>query len=482
MQMNKACFTFSLVSLFLLLQAGTTVAQQAKATRPNIIFILADDLGYGDLGCYGQQLIKTPNLDAMAKHGLRFTQFYAGTAVCAPSRSSLLTGQHTGHTPVRGNRGVEPEGQWPIPDSAVTIAEVLRKGGYATGDFGKWGLGPVASTGDPVKQGFDHFFGYNCQSKAHNYYPDHLWENDTRIDFANNTPEKFTEYAADLIQKKALSFIEQQKNKPFFLFLSYTLPHAALQGPNDSLFEKYKKLFNEQPVAVEAWSGKGYAPQAYPRATYAAMVSRLDAYVGEVLQKLREAGIDKNTLVIFSSDNGPHKEGGNDPDYFKSSGPLRGIKRDLYEGGIREPMIAWWPGKIKAGSTSDHAGAFWDLLPTFAELAKQPSPKNIDGISIVPVLLGQKNAPSHPWLYWEFHEQGGKQAVRMGKWKGVKLNAAANPDGPIELYNLQTDVSEKNNIADKHPDIVTEIKKIMQQQHRESPDFPLFTKSANAAN
>lgn len=480
--MNKACLTFSLVSLFTFLQPGKTVARQTNTARPNIIFILADDLGYGDLGCYGQQLIKTPNLDAMARQGLRFTQFYAGTSVCAPSRSSLLTGQHTGHTPVRGNKSVEPEGQWPIPDSAVTIAEILKKGGYATGDFGKWGLGPVASTGDPVKQGFDHFFGYNCQSKAHNYYPDHLWENDTRIDFANNTPQQFTEYAADLIQKKALSFIEQQKDKPFFLYLSYTLPHAALQGPNDSLFEKYKKLFNELPVAVEAWNGKGYAPQAYPRATYAAMVSRLDAYVGQVFQKLKESGIDKNTLVLFSSDNGPHKEGGNDPNYFKSSGPLRGIKRDLYEGGIREPMIAWWPGKIKAGSTSDYAGAFWDLLPTFAELAKQPQPKNIDGISIVPVLLGKKNAPAHPWLYWEFHEQGGKQAVRMGKWKGIKLNAAANPDGPIELYDLQTDVSEKNNLADKHPEIVAKIKKIMQQQHRESPDFPLFTRSAGAAN
>lgn len=483
--MSKAYITFFLLSLYLLLQPGNSFGQQAKAAQPNIIFILADDMGYGDLGCYGQKLIQTPNLDAMAKQGLRFTQFYAGTAVCAPSRSSLITGQHTGHTPIRGNKGVEPEGQWPIPDSAVTIAEVLKKGGYVTGDFGKWGLGPVASTGDPIKQGFDAFYGYNCQSKAHNYYPDHLWENDTRVDFAGNTPNNFSDYSADLIQQKALSFIKTQKDKPFFLFLSYTLPHAALQVPKgDSLFAKYRKLFNEeeQPIPDEMWNGKGYKPQSFPRAAYAAMVSRLDVYVGQVLQKLSEYGIDKNTLVIFSSDNGPHKEGGNDPNYFKSSGPFRGIKRDLYEGGIREPFIAWWPGKIKAGATSDYAGAFWDLLPTFAELAKQPQPKGIDGISIVPVLFGQKNAPTHPWLYWEFHEQGGKQAVRMGKWKGVKLNAAANPNGPIELYDLQTDVSEKNNIADKHPDVVAEIKKIMQQQHRESPDFPLFTKSAAAAN
>lgn len=481
--MSKAYISFFLLSVSLAFKPGNGFCQQAKNDRPNIIFILADDMGYGDLGCYGQRLIQTPNLDAMAKQGLRFTQFYAGTAVCAPSRSSLLTGQHTGHTPIRGNKGVEPEGQWPIPDSAVTIAEVLKKGGYATGDFGKWGLGPVASTGDPVKQGFDKFYGYNCQTKAHNYFPDHLWENDTRVDFPGNKPPLFSDYSADVIQQKALTFIKDQKDKPFFLFLSYTLPHAALQTPEgDTLFAKYKKLFNEkeQPVPDEMWTGKGYQPQSFPHAAYAAMVSRLDIYVGQVLQKLREYGIDKNTLVIFSSDNGPHKEGGNDPAYFKSSGPFRGIKRDLYEGGIREPFIAWWPGKIKAGATSDYAGAFWDLLPTFAELAKQPQPKGIDGISIVPALLQQKNAPAHPWLYWEFHEQGGKQAVRMGKWKGVKLNAAANPNGPIELYDLQTDVAEKNNIADKHPDVVAEIKKIMQEQHRESPDFPLFTKSAVA--
>lgn len=341
--MSKAYISFFLLSVSLLFQPGNSFGQQAKTDRPNIIFILADDMGYGDLGCYGQRLIQTPNLDAMAKQGLRFTQFYAGTAVCAPSRSSFITGQHSGHTPIRGNKGVEPEGQWPIPDSAVTIAEVLKKGGYVTGDFGKWGLGPVASTGDPLKQGFDKFYGYNCQTKAHNYFPDHLWENDTRIDFAGNTPNSFSDYSPDLIQQKALTFIKEQKDKPFFLFLSYTLPHAALQAPKgDSLFAKYRKLFNEeeQPVPDAMWTGKGYQPQPYPRAAYAAMVSRLDIYVGQVLQKLREYGIDKNTLVIFSSDNGPHKEGGNDPAYFKSSGPLRGIKRDLYEGGIREPFIA----------------------------------------------------------------------------------------------------------------------------------------------
>jgi arylsulfatase A len=453
---------------------GNVVGQQSNA-QPNIIFILADDLGYGDVGCFGQKVIQTPNLDAMAKQGMRFTQFYAGTSVCAPSRSSFITGQHTGHTPIRGNKSVQPEGQWPIADSVVTIAEIMKRAGYATGDFGKWGLGPVGSSGDPIKQGFDHFYGYNCQSKAHDYYPDHLWENDQRIEFPSNK----TEYSADLIHQKALQFIDQQSSKPFFLFLSYTLPHAALQSPNDSLFEKYKKLLNEKPVAVPAWDGKGYAPQAYPRAAFATMVSRLDAYVGQVLQKLKQKGIDKNTLVIFSSDNGPHKEGGHDPAYFNSSGGFRGIKRDLYEGGIREPTIAWWPGTIKAGETSDHIGAFWDLLPTFAQIARQSIPKGIDGISILPVLLSKKNAPQHRFLYWEFHEQGGKQAVRMGKWKGVKLNVSEQPDGPIELYDLVADPGEKNNIAAGNPQIVQAIQSIMQQEHRENKDFPLFTRAKN---
>jgi arylsulfatase A len=467
------------VTFLIVLFSNQSIAQPAKASAPNIIFILADDLGYGDLGCYGQKLIQTPNLDAMAKQGMRFTQFYAGTSVCAPSRSAFITGQHTGHTPVRGNKSVQPEGQWPIPDSVITVAEVLKKAGYITGDFGKWGLGPVGSSGDPIKQGFDRFYGYNCQSRAHNYFPDHLWENDQRVDFPSNTPATFAEYSADLIQQKAMQFIDQQADKPFFLFLSYTLPHAGLQVPNDSLFEKYKKQFNEQaqPLRDELWDGKGYAPQAYPRAAYATMVARLDAYVGQVLDKLRQKGIDKNTLVIFSSDNGPHKEGGHDPSYFNSSGGFRGIKRDLYEGGIREPMIAWWPGTVRAGVTSDYAGAFWDLLPTFAELAKQPAPKGIDGISIVPALLGKNNAPTHRFLYWEFHEQGGKQAVRMGKWKGVKLNVIDQPNAPIELYDLQTDPGEKNNVAAKHPDIVKSFQTIMQREHRENSDFPLFTKA-----
>ena len=468
--MGKPYFGFFIC--IMLLQVNSSQAQKNNITHPNIIFILADDMGYGDLGCYGQQLIETPNLDAMAKQGMRFTQFYAGTSVCAPSRSSLLTGQHTGHTPIRGNKGVKPEGQWPIPDSAITIAEVLKKAGYTTGDFGKWGLGAVASSGDPIKQGFDFFYGYNCQSLAHDYYPDHLWENDRRVDFSEHNT-----YAAELIQQKALQFIDQQKNKPFFLYLSYTLPHAALQVPDDSLFEKYKRKFNEQPVPVKTADANGYAGQAYPRAAYAAMVSRLDVYVGQIIQQLKQLGIDKNTLVIFTSDNGPHKEGGNDPSYFNSNGSLRGIKRDLYEGGIREPMIAYWPGKVKAGSTSNFAGAFWDFMPTFTELANTASPNNIDGISIVPVLLSQKNQPSHEWLYWEFHEQGGKQAVRMDKWKGVRLNVIKEADGPIELYDLQTDAGEKINVADQHPEIVKAIKKIMQQQHRESADFPLFTQA-----
>lgn len=459
------------LAIFLLLCTAlitTTTKGQQTQSKPNIIFILADDLGYGDLGCFGQKLIQTPHLDAMAKQGMRFTQFYAGTSVCAPSRSSFMTGQHTGHTPVRGNKSVPPEGQWPIPDSAITVAEIMKKAGYVTGDFGKWGLGPVGSTGDPIKQGFDQFYGYNCQSKAHNYYPDHLWDNDQRVDFASNTPSSFTEYSADLIQQKAMQFIDKQAGKPFFLFLSYTLPHAALQSPNDSLFEKYKKLFNEKPVDVPAWNGKGYAPQAYPRAAYAAMVSRLDAYVGQVLDMLKQKGIDKNTLVIFSSDNGPHAEGGNDPTFFNSSGGFRGIKRDLYEGGMREPMIARWPGMIKAGETSGFVGAFWDFFPTFAALAGVPVTDKIDGISILPTLLNKGRQQQHEYLYWEFHENGGRQAIRMGNWKAVKYRVKEDKNARWELYDFAADAHETHDIAAQHPDLAKKISGLAKHAHTHS--------------
>lgn len=455
------------LSLLLCLLAISCAAQEEK--KPNIVLILADDLGYGDIGCFGQTKIRTPHLDSLAARGVRFSQFYAGATVCAPSRASLMTGQHTGHTPVRGNREIEPEGQWPLPDTLTTIASMLQKAGYATGAFGKWGLGLVGSTGDPVKRGFGEFFGYNCQRQSHSFFPDHLWHNDKRIDYPDSNV-----YAAQEIHDRALAFIDAHKNEPFFLFIPYTLPHAALQLPaNDSLFEYYKKVFNEQPQPVPAkWDGKGYAPQAYPHAAYAAMVSRLDAYAGQVLNKLRDLGLDSNTIVIFTSDNGPHQEGGNDPEFFNSNGPFRGIKRDVYEGGIREPMIVSWPGKIRAGTTSKHIGAFWDFMPTFAELAGVAVPAQTDGISFLPELTGKGTQRQHEYMYWEFHEKGGRRAVRMGAWKAVQLDVKENPEGALELYQVDSDPGEERNVAAQHPEVVEKMRALMKEAHRPNAAFP----------
>ncbi|WP_138476634.1 arylsulfatase [Dyadobacter bucti] len=470
-------YLFSLLLLTIGFHYGGS-AQNKKAPRPNIIFILADDLGYGDVGFNGQKLIKTPNIDRLAKEGAKFSQFYSGTSVCAPSRSSLLSGLHTGHTYIRGNRGVQPEGQQPIADSVITIAEVLKKAGYATGAFGKWGLGPVGSEGDPNKQGFDQFYGYNCQTLAHRYYPNHLWDNQKKIVLeANHNLLHNKEYAPDLIQKKALEFVDSKNGKePFFLFLPYILPHAELIVPDDSIFQYYKGKFPEKPhkgadYGPNATRG-GYASQEHPHAAFAAMVSRLDLYVGEILAKLKEKGLDKNTLVIFTSDNGPHVEGGADPKFFNSSGGFRGVKRDLYEGGMREPFAACWPGVIKPGTTHDHIGAFWDMLPTFAELAGTKVTSNTDGISIVPTLTGKGAQKKHDFLYWEFHEQGGRQAVRQGNWKAVRLKASTNPEGPVELYDLSKDPAETTDIASKHPEKARELGGIMNRSHVPSALFP----------
>ena len=464
-----------LVSFFLLFSLPSFVTAQ---TRPNIIFILADDLGYGDLGINGQKLIKTPNIDRLAAEGVRFTQFYAGTSVCAPSRSALMTGHHTGHTYIRGNKGVDPEGQQPLADSVVTMAEILKKAGYTTAAFGKWGLGPVGSEGDPNQQGFDRFYGYNCQSLAHRYYPNHLWDNGKKIVLAENENLlKTSQYGPDLIQQQALGFVKNNDpKKPFFLFLPYTLPHAELLVPNDSIFQYYKGKFAEKPYKGADYGPNanvgGYASQAYPRATFAAMVTRLDRYVGQLLATLKEKGLDQNTLIIFSSDNGPHREGGADPVFFNSGGGFRGFKRDLYEGGIREPMIARWPGTIKPGTQNEHVGAFWDLLPTFAELAGTKAPAGIDGISFVSALTGKGTQKKHAFLYWEFHEQGGKQAVRQGNWKAVRLNAAGNTTQPVELYDLAKDPAETTNVATKHPAKATELGRLMKESHTPSALFP----------
>ena len=439
----RICFLFLLLAI-----ANSTFAQ-----RPNIIFILADDLGYGDVGYQGQQKIHTPNIDRMADQGMRFSQCYAGTAVCAPSRASLMTGLHTGHTPIRGNRGFQPEGQFPLPDSSLTIATVLQQQGYTTAIFGKWGLGYPGSTGTPLKKGFTTFFGYNCQTLAHNYYPDHLWSNDDKIELPG------TIYSADLIHQHALQFLKNNRSHPFFLFLAYTLPHAQLQVPHDSVYTSYLLQFHDTL-----------------RAAYAAMVTRLDRYLGEIRQQVASLGLAGNTLILFSSDNGPHREGGNDPAYFHSSGGLRGIKRDLYEGGIREPFVAVWPGHIRPGARSDRPFAFWDLFPTFEQTAGIPVTQNIDGFSILPVLEGHpEQAKSHDYFYWEFHESGGRQAVRWGKWKGIRLDVNTETDPPIEVYDLDTDPGERNNIAAQHPDIVQHIKTIMTQAHRPNKDWPLLS-------
>lgn len=444
--------------------------------RPNVILIVADDMGYGDLGCYGQQLIRTPHLDSLAKKGIRFTDFYSGTSVCAPSRAALMTGMHTGHTPVRGNFEIKPEGQFPMPDSSFTIAELFRSKGYTTGGFGKWGLGYPGSEGDPMRQGFDRFYGYNCQRQAHNFFPDHLWSDGNRIELSNR-PDQQTQYAPDLIQEKALDFIDQHRQSPFFLYLAYTLPHAALQLPaGDSAYEFYKKAFQERAVAVpQPWNGVGYQPNAYPRAAYAAMVTRVDSHVGEVMKKLHQLGIDRNTLVLFTSDNGPHREGGHDPSYFNSSGGFRGIKRQLHEGGMRVPMIAYWPDRIRKGRSSDHPGASWDFLPTFASMLSAKAPAGIDGISLLPLLTGNGKQAQHEFLYWEFHEDGGRQAVRMGKWKGVRQQAMKIADAQIELYDLSNDPAESHDISASQPEVVARIRKVMQTQHIENKDFP-FTK------
>lgn len=454
-------------------------AQQKNAAQPNIVLIVADDLGYGDVGFNGQKLIKTPNLDRLAAQGMRFNQFYAGTTVCAPSRSALMTGQHTGHTYIRGNKEMIPEGQQPLAASETTIAEVLKKAGYTTAAFGKWGLGPVGSEGDPLKQGFDYFYGYNCQKLAHRYYPAHLWENEKKIVLTENQNLQVAKtFAPDLIQQQTLTFIDKQNDKqPFFLFLPYILPHAELLVPDDPLLEYYKGKFPEKPFkgadyGVDAKDG-GYTSQPYPHATFAAMVARLDKYVGEVMDKLKAKGLDKNTIIIFSSDNGPHVEGGADPVFFNSGGGLRGVKRDLYEGGIRVPFVVSWPGIIKPNTQSDFVGAFWDLVPTLAELAHTKVISPTDGLSFAATLTGKGKQKQHEYLYWEFHEGGGKQAVRQENWKAVKLNVNRPESSKIELYDLTKDSSEQVDLSKQFPDKVAKMEALMKEAHRASALFPL---------
>jgi len=482
--------TKSIVLTVLLSVALCSCAQEKKhkdhkvaveIQTPNIIYILADDMGIGDLGSYGQTIIQTPNLDKMAANGMKFSQHYSGSAVCAPSRSTLMTGQHTGHTPIRGNKQFikNVDGQVPLPDNSVTLAEILKKEGYITGMFGKWGLG--FGEGDPNNQGFDEFYGYNCQRLAHRYYPPYLNHNQERDSLEGNDWTNKVTYAPDRIQEERLRFIEENKDKPFFAYIPLVLPHAEIISPNDSIFKFYDGKFKETPYTVDNSYTSDYGPDIVtheyasvekPLATYASMITRIDAYVGQIIDKVNELGISENTIIMFASDNGPSPEGGTNPDFFNSNSDFRGYKRDLYEGGIRAPFIVVWPNKVKEGSVSNHVSTFWDVLPTITEITNTENPDNIDGISFLPSLLEDENQKQHDYLYWEFYIKGGRKAVRKGNWKGVwyKMNTK-NPNA-FELYNLEDDVSETNNVADKHPEIVAEFHQILKEASTESELFP----------
>jgi len=463
--------------LSFLLTLTTLALAQKKDQRPNIVLIMADDLGYGDLGVYGQQKIETKHIDSLAAKGMKFDNFYAGTSVCAPSRSSLMTGQHTGHTYVRGNKEIEPEGQQPLADSVQTFAMLLQQAGYTTGAFGKWGLGMVNTSGAPNQKGFDEFYGYNCQRQSHRYYPTHLWHNKERIELNDNGLMAQGQYAPALIQEKTLEFIDENRERPSFLYVPTVLPHAELSGPDDKYYQLYANRFDEKP-----YKGNDYGPQATvpgyasvekPHAMYASMVSRMDAYVGQIVDRLRKNKLLDNTIIIFTSDNGSHKEGGADPNFFNSSGGLRGNKRDLYEGGIKTPFIVYWQGKVAEGKTSSYLGAFWDIMPTMVEVAQANKPHYTDGISFVPTLLGNnKQQKQHQYLYWEFHEDGGRQALRQGDWKLI-LQKVTSSQPSAELYNLKQDPKEQNNIARENPNKVKELRQLIEKAHVESDIFPL---------
>lgn len=462
-----------LKTLALGLSAFAALCAQQK---PNVVFIITDDLGYGDLSCFGQEKFQTPNIDRLALNGTRFTRSYSGTTVSAPSRASLMTGLHTGHTPIRGNKEMKPEGQFPLPANTKTLFLVFKDAGYRTGAFGKWGLGQPGSSGDPNNQGVDEFYGYNCQLLAHNYYPSHLWHNQKRIDLPENDNGQFGTYSQDLIQQETLKFIENNKKKPFFLYVPIVLPHAELIMPDDSIIQSFIGKFPETPYKGTdegpAFRKGGYASQSHPRAAHAAMITRIDVYVGQIIEKLKEAGVFDNTLIVFTSDNGPHREGGADPDFFNNNGIYRGYKRDLYEGGIRVPTIVSWLGHVPAGKESNFAFAFWDYLPTFSQLLGQKAPKEIDGLSVLPTFLGTKGQKQHDYFYFEFQELGGRQAVIQGDWKLLHQNIRQNPT--FELYNLASDPSENHNIISLYPEKAEELKKIMKCARTEDPNWVLF--------
>jgi arylsulfatase A-like enzyme len=437
--------------------------------QPNILLIQADDLGYGDLSAYGQGEFSTPMLDRLAQEGIRFTNYYAGSTVCAPSRASLMTGLHTGHAWIRGN------GDIPLRPEDVTIPMTLRDAGYRTAVIGKYGLGGPGTTGQPDKKGFEYSFGFLDHRHAHRQFTDHLYRNSQRID-----TDLERDYVNDLFTREAEAFMTGSADpRPFFVYLNYTVPHAELRVPADSLKPFEGKFGAEKPFVNAQADAKptgatiegtslGYRSQPKPHAAFVAMITRMDRDIGRLVDALRQRGMDRRTLVMFVSDNGPHQEGGADPQYFKSSGGLRGIKRDLYEGGIRVPMIASWPGTIPAGRVSDHVWAHWDMLPTLAEIARARTPKGLDGLSMTRVLRGE-HQPTHDFLYWEFHERGFQQAVRMEEWKAVRLKLGA----PLELYHLYDDPNEQRNVAQYRPEVIARIEKYLKTARTESARWPV---------
>ena len=485
---------------FMLLFGCGLKKENKEQRRPNIIFIMADDLGYGDLGCYGQELIETPNIDVLASSGMKFTQHYSGSPVCAPSRCVLLTGKHSGHAYIRGNDewGVRGEvwdyramiadstleGQRPLPANTTSIGTLLQSAGYRTGMIGKWGLGAPHTEGIPNRQGFDFFCGYNCQRQAHTYYPVHLYLNEERLYLGNDTvapntklkegadplvmanyaPYTLTSYAPDVMFDNMIRFIEEGGEDPFFFYWASPIPHVALQAPQRWVDYYVDKFGDEEPYTGD----RSYFPNRYPHATYAAMISYLDERVGELVHTLKEQGLYENTLIIFSSDNGPTFNGGTDSPWFDSGGPFKSErgwgKAFLHEGGIRVPMIASWPGKIAPGSESGHISAFWDLLPTLSEVAGADIPVDVDGISYLPELLGKDEQEQHPYLYWEFPASGGQQAVRMEDWKAIRKNIRQG-NLEIELYKLNEDIQELHNVAGDHPDIIKQMELILEREH-----------------
>jgi arylsulfatase A-like enzyme len=451
---------------------GAASANQAGA-RPNVLLIHADDLGWGDLSVYGQSRFSTPQLDRLAAEGARFTQYYSGSTVCAPSRAALMTGFHTGHAWIRGNGSLARGGDTPLRDEDVTIGEVLRDAGYRTAVIGKWGLGQPGSTGQPDRQGFEYSFGVLDHRHAHRQFTDHLYRNVQRV-----AVDLERDYVNDLFTREAQAFIERDDPRPFFVYLNYTIPHAELRAPAEAI-ARFEGQFPEQPFenpkadarptgAQPTVASLGYRSQPTPKAAFAAMIARMDRDIGRLADLIRSRGLESRTLLLFTSDNGPHREGGADPAYFDSSGGLRGIKRDLYEGGIRVPMIAWWPGTIAPGRVSPHVWAHWDMLPTLAEIAGARAPSGLDGMSMARALFGLSQ-PTHELLYWEFHERGFQQAVRMGRWKAVRLKTEA----PLELYDLESDSGEQRDVAAGHPDVVAKIEAYLRTARTPSERWPV---------